>query len=83
MSARQLLKTFRSGLFYFSSDKTLMVLPTKYISDEMYQVGMVVRLRINNKEEQAEIINLSGKRYCYIVKWLESLYANYAFARIM
>ena len=43
MSARQLLKTYHSGLFYFPSDKTLMIIPTKLIQEEMYQAGMVVK----------------------------------------
>ena len=63
MSVRQLLKTYHSGSFYFPSDKTLMIIPTKLIQEEMYQAGMVVTLSLNKKLEKAEIIELSGKWY--------------------
>lgn len=61
MSIRQLLKTFRSGLFYFPRDKTLMVLPTKYIVNEIFEVGMEVQVSLGKKKESGEIILLGGK----------------------
>lgn len=61
MSARKLLKTYRSGLFYFKRDKTVMVLATKHIKNKAYKVGDMVEIVLSGSVESAEIIELSGK----------------------
>ena len=63
MSARSLLKVYRSGVFYFPSDQTVMILATKFIEAETYVVGNIVKVKPSAKSasQEAEIIALSGE----------------------
>ena len=63
MTKRTLAKSYRSGVFYFFSDKSVMILPTKFIVNEKYIVGSKVRIKPSAKKEaeDAEVIALGGK----------------------
>ena len=67
MSIRSLTKQHKHALIYFSSDDSLMVLPTKYIQSATYSSGSMVDVSTNTnknaKAESGKIVELSGKNH--------------------
>ena len=85
MSLRRQLKVPQYGLFYFDSDRTISVVPTKSIkkvlSGNNTSQGSVVELDYAGVLLKAEIIAVHGKyylflqEYCYLLLFVNSLFS--------
>lgn len=64
MSLRNLLKVPKYGLFYFASDKSTSIVPTKNIvkvvEGEKTTRGSVVNVKYEKEELEATVIGVAG-----------------------